>query len=173
MRSVFLIVAVLLVAGGCRGAAAPTGPGLPAPGSGTPAATSLAALAGSYDVIIEIPERCAQAASIPATLSYGATLTASAFGYLAISIGPAFRGDLWPAGGDTVRLSLNNFDIGGCDGAAETLPDGRLLNICGSGPMRMEGATISGTIEGTTWIGTPAAAGTSCSGSHGYRFTRR
>jgi hypothetical protein len=172
MRLVILVSA-LLVAGGCRGATGPTGPALPGPGSGTTASSPIAALAGHYDVSIDIPQRCAQAASIPTTLSYRATLTPSSHGYLAMSIGPVFRGELWPRGTDTVRFSLNNFDIGGCDGDAETLPDGLLLNICGSGPMTLEGSTIAGTVDGGTWIGNPVAPGTSCSGPHGYRFTRR
>jgi hypothetical protein len=172
MRSALRVISVLLLAGGCGGSAGPTSPASP-PASSSTGSSSIGALAGNYDVTIEIPERCAEAAAIPRTLKYGATLTASQYQYLAMSIGPVFRGDVWPRGTGTAHLSLNNFDFNGCDGDPETLPDGRLLHICGSGPLRIEGTTMSGTVEGITWIGTPVVLSTSCGGQHIYRFTRR
>ena len=132
-----------------------------------------ASLAGSYDLTIGIPDRCAEAAGIPQTLVYAATLDATPFGYLSMSIGTAARGDVWPQGTTSVRLSLNNFDINGCDGAPERLPDGRLFNICATGALAVSGPTIAGSVEGTTWMGAGQSVTGLCSGAHHFTFTRR
>jgi hypothetical protein len=134
---------------------------------------TIAGLAGNYDLTIAIPERCAEAAGIAATLAYGATLTPSNAAYLSMSVGPAAKGDLWPDGSTSVRLSLNNFDINGCDGEPERLADGRLFNICATGRLEVSGPTIAGTVDGATWLGEPPSVSALCSGEHRFTLTRR
>lgn len=163
-----VLSACLLTA--CSG---PTGPATTSPPPPSPAAGSIAHLAGNYDLTIDIPERCADAARIAPTLAYGATLTASQYRYLSMTIGRAARGDLWPGGTTSVRLSLNNFDINGCDGVPELLADGRLFNICATGALEVSGSTIAGTVEGVTWIGEGHSVSGTCGGAHRFTFTRR
>ena len=173
MRSSLLIVVSCLLAAACQGSSGALAPSTPQPPPASRGVSLLADLAGAYDVTITIPESCALAAAMPAVLTYGATIEVSSWSYLPVSIGTTARGDLWAQGTDSVRLSLNNFDIGGCDGTPEVLSDGRLFNICGTGILSGDRSTLSGTVDGSTWIGTPAVGGTTCSGPHLYRFTRR
>jgi len=79
---------------------------------------------------------------------------------------------MWDAGVGRVTFDWNNFDIGGCDGWPESLPDGRTLMMCGSGVGLVDGTTIAANLVGQVFIETEGKRQLICSGTYPLTFRR-
>ena len=137
-----------------------------------PSSQQLSHLAGAYTLTIDLAESCTNLPEEARRRVYQASMGTTQHAYLSIQAGGTVRGDLWPFDGGRVRVNWNNFDVSGCDGVLDTLPDGRSLMICGDGPRVSEGSTISGPVQGSAFIQDGATLSGLCSGAHRFTFTR-
>ena len=85
---------------------------------------------------------------------------------------PTGTGELRSGADGKVSISWNNFDIDGCDGPREPLPDGSSLMVCGEGSVVPGDSTLSGAIDGHVWIDAGGTRQGLCAGSHPFTFTR-
>ena len=162
----------------CQG---PTRPGpVAVPATPSPPVTNglLTGLAGSYSLTIDIPDACAQLPEAERRRTYYATLESTPYPYLVIRVAgegyalPTLTGELWNNGESGVALDWNNFDIGGCDGREESLPDGGTLMICGNGVGMVDGTTIEGNLFGQVRLGPPGGAQVTCQATFPIIFRR-
>ena len=165
MRRLASTLGILLSAVACDGPTRPTaaptarpGPATLTPGPPIPVSNPLGALAGAYTLTIDIPDACPDLPDAARRRTYDVTLVSSPYQYLGIRIVgggygvPTGVGDMWDAGQGRVSIDWNNFDIYGCDGSPEALPDGRTLMICGGGLGVVDGTTIAVNFEGQVLI---------------------
>ena len=174
--AVALVGCLLVVA--CDGPMRPAPPTAPSPAPSSNISNRLDALAGTYVVTIDLPETCAELPETERHRTYAATLEKSPYSSLGIRIAgagyatPTVVGDMWDDGVGKVRLDWNNFDIGGCDGLPESMPDGRPLMICGRGDGVIEGPTIAGNLRGQVFLETEGKGDLSCTGTFPLTFRR-
>ena len=177
-QKVGAVVVTCVLAVACDG---PTRPGLPPapnPAQPPPVTNQPSGLAGAYSLTIDIPESCAELPEAARRRTYDAKLDPSPYAYLSIRIVgegyavPTVTGDMWGAGVDRVSVDWNNFDIEGCDGRPESLPDGRTLMICGSGVGLVDGTTIAVSLAGQVFIETEGKRQLICSGTYPLTFRR-
>ena len=135
-------LAIGLVASACDGPTRPSSNPANAPAASPtppPAVSTLQALAGSYDLAVNLSDQCTELPQSARQRTYRVTFEASPYGYLGVRVTgggystPTVTGDLWSAGSAGVSIDWNNFDVGGCDGWPEQEPDGSQLMICGTG----------------------------------------
>ena len=86
--------------------------------------------------------------------TYDATFAATPYAYLTVRIVgegydvPTITGDMHSDSRARVSFNWNGFDIGGCDGWPELLPDGGALMICGSAAGVVDRTTITANLGG-------------------------
>ena len=85
---------------------------------------------------------------------------------------PTVTGDMRSDGEGRVSFSWNNFDIGGCDGSPERLPDGGTLMICGSAAGVVDGTTITANLGGQVVIVPQGKPRQFCGGRFPFTFRR-
>ena len=170
-----------------------SGPARPTPVVSTPPASSvihpgpaLEALAGSYTLTLNVSDQCTAIPDAARRRTYQATLEKPSselpgrllHAYLPIRIvgggftRPTGTGELRSGADGTVSISWNNFDMDGCDGPREPLPDGSSLMVCGEGSVVPGESTLSGAIVGHVWIDDGGTRQGLCAGSHPFTFTR-
>jgi hypothetical protein len=184
MRSDALLAGVLITLSAlsvaCDGLARPAVAPAPTPNPAPPPPANPAqALAGSYTLTIDIAESCAELPEAARRRTYSATLDQTPYGYFTIRVvgggydAPTVTGDMKGYSAGHVSFDWNSFDIGGCDGRPESLPDGRTLMICGSGVGVSDekgiAATLSGEVSITDADGKRQQA---CAGRHPFTFRR-
>jgi hypothetical protein len=182
-RFTAVVISLGFVAGACDGptrpSPSPADASSPSPTS-PPAANSLQALAGSYDLKVALSDTCTDLAETARQRTYRATLEAT-YGYLGVRLtgggysAPIVVGEVWPGPSGAVTINWNNFDIEGCDGYPESLPDGSELMICGGGAgVRDESGTLSIAFSGGVLLRKPPGEWRAvCSGGHQFTFTKQ
>ena len=170
--------AVLLV---CVSAVACDGPTRPAPIAPIPVpplTNTLDGLDGDYTLTIDLPAACAELPEAERRRTYDATFGPTPYAYLTIRIVgegydlPTVTGDMRSDGEGRVTFNWNNFDIGGCDGWPERLPDGGTLMICGSAVGVVDGTTITANLGGQVVIGAQGKPRQFCGGTFPFTFRR-
>lgn len=151
--------------------------GLQSPVAPTPA-PSTSELAGAYTLTIEADSKCVDLPQAVKKRTYQATVEATPYAYLTISIvGGGFTertlaGELWRG----TSIDWNNFDFEGCDGTKEPLGPSSSLMICGSGVAQSGESMISAQVSGKIWVEeivNGAAQQTNlCTGLHQFTFQR-
>ena len=182
-RFTAVVISLAFVAGACDGptqpSSSPADTSSPSPAS-PPASSSLQALAGSYDLKVTLSDTCTELAETVRQRTYRATLEATSYEYLGLRVTgggysvPTGTGDVWPAGSAGIVIIWNNFDIGGCDGYPERLPDGSPLMICGVGSgIPDDTGRISVALRGRVLMGDGPQGREVCTGTHQFTFTKQ
>ena len=182
-RFTTVVVSIGLVTAACDGPTRPSSSPADTPSQSPqtpPGFSAFQALAGSYDLKVTLSDTCTELAETVRQRTYRATLEATPYQYLGLRVTgggysvPTYPGDVWQAGGGGVYIDWNNFDIGGCDGYPEQLPDGSRLMICGVGS-GIPDATgrISVALRGSVLMGDGPQGREVCTGTHQFTFTKQ
>ena len=183
-RSTAAVISLGFVAAACDGptrpSPSPADTPSPSPAS-PPAVSSLQALAGSYDLRVTLADTCTELAESVRQRTYRASLEETPHGYLTLRVTgggysvPTVTGEAWAAGsGSGIGINWNNFDVGGCDGYPEKLPDGSPLMICGAGSGAPDDTgRISVALLGRVLVGDGPQGREVCSGAHQFTFTKQ
>jgi hypothetical protein len=172
-------VIACLLASACEGPTRPSSPN-PQPNPPPDAPTgSLATLAGTYSLTLQISDQCSGIPTAVRRRIYRATLEQTRYGYLGVRIvgegfsQPVTIADMYAGQDAQVVLRWNDFDLGSCfDTYPEPLAADAFLTVCGAGNGRRDGSTIAGTLNASTWIDEGGLRGTVCRGAHEFTFTR-
>lgn len=173
-QSVGAVLLICVLALACDGPTRPT-PIAPIP---PPLTNTLDGLSGAYTLTIDLPSACAELPEAERQRTYDATFAPTPYAYLTVRIVgegydvPTITGDMHSDGQGRVSFNWNSFDIGGCDGWPELLPDGGTLMICGSAAGVVDGTTITANLGGQVVTGAQGKPRQFCGGTFPFTFRR-
>jgi hypothetical protein len=140
-----------------------------------------ASIAGDYTLTITMDEKCTQIPEPLRVRTYDVVLDGNSPGrfspgYINVDIADdtfgGLGGELWaPRSDSRYRFEWNNFDIGGCDYPDPTTSPA--LYLCGDGFGVIDDTTISGVIDGNSFLGGSPPRLSCVGASHRFALVRR
>lgn len=174
------ILAIMVLALGCSSCSTPSTPTQPTvdPSVRFP---DLKAIAGTYTLTIDLDDACSTLPAAARHRVYSARLEDRGWHFLVVGVvgggfseltelGDLFSGELSPVQEVDPRLRWNVFDLS-CD-VKEPLADSTELALCGEGPIRQSGSSLSGALNGMAVLFRGATGLARCQGEHRFVFER-
>ena len=175
-----VIVATMVLALGCSSCSTPSTPTQPTvdPPVRFP---DLKAMAGTYTLTIDLEDACGTLPELARHHVYSATLEDRGWHFLVVGVvgggfseltqlGDLFSGELSPVQKFDPRLKWNVFELG-CE-VKEPLADSTEFALCGDGPLKQSGSSLSGALNGTAVLFRGATGIARCQGEHRFVFER-